>query len=789
MASSFHIFRRNQKLMLAVLTLMAMFAFVFLDPLLKYFGDNQAIANPVEVETKYGNLRRSDLENMAARRQLTAMFLGRLAIKMVANLEDQGRLDLRAPWLRDYQVKQLQERFLQYVMRSVNPGDRREIVNTMLLDKEAQSRDVIISDEAIKLVLKQLTENTVSEPEMARLIRDLPDANEQLLFDSLRSELLASTVLHNFRTSVMAFPPAEMWDYYKRLHQQAEIEALPVSVSDFVDRVAEPTDEELKAFFDEHKDQFAIPGSPEPGFKLPRRQRFQYFKAELDLFRQLAKVTDEEVKKYYEDNKESFRKLELPKDAPATDEQKKSLDDPEPETDSPSTPSAAESEATPVPAEKPAVAPAEQAAPSAKEPPPAKTSPAPSATPKAKPAPKSNQKSFLDRPSQNNRVQFRLVADEKTSNADPKAKAPETEQPAAQPTTTPTESNESNKPETETPAGQEKPDAEKPTEQKPDAEKPVEPKYSPLEEVKDQIIRVLKDEKARTEIRQGMDELASLLSDFSELRSTYNSTDPNAKPPREPNFVELAKQHSFGFEGTELVSESELQSDKSGFGTSRYGEVPIGRVMFEGRAALYTPVVSEDLDGNIYLSWKTEEVADQVPEFKDAREEVLKAWKMIKARDLARKQAETYAAEAAGAKKTLGEYFTGDKTPKVITAGPFSWMTLGTTADNAQRGIPMLSDVPGIENPSMEFMRTVFNLDQDSIGVAKNGSEDIYYVVQVIKYQPPVEEMETDFARADPRSYFGIIMMEKQKLMRDWLASVEQRADLKWIIEPSDEEQ
>jgi hypothetical protein len=345
MASQFHVFRRNQKTILAVVTLMAMFAFVFLDPLLKLLGDNRAVADPVEAETKYGELRRSTIQQLTTKRQLVETFLKHLAFRTVTKLMDQGRADLRTDWIKNLRVGQMQRQFLIFVMRSETPADKRQVVSTMLLDREAQSRGVVISDEAINLLLQQITQGNVTGPEMARIIRDLKDVTDRQLFDALRTELAATTVFRSFGISVEALPPAEMWGYYKRLNQKATIEALPVSVSYYVDRVAEPNEEELKTFFEKYKDQFAYPGSPEPGFKLPRRMRFQYFKAELDLFRQLAKVTDEEIKKYYEDNKESFRKLELPKDSPTDDNAKKS-DDPEPApTDKTETPTTGESEA------------------------------------------------------------------------------------------------------------------------------------------------------------------------------------------------------------------------------------------------------------------------------------------------------------------------------------------------------------------------------------------------------------------------------------------------------------
>ena len=54
MASPFSVFRKNQKLMLAVLTILAMFGFVFLPIVLQNMGGEAAV-NPVVVKTsKYG---------------------------------------------------------------------------------------------------------------------------------------------------------------------------------------------------------------------------------------------------------------------------------------------------------------------------------------------------------------------------------------------------------------------------------------------------------------------------------------------------------------------------------------------------------------------------------------------------------------------------------------------------------------------------------------------------------------------------------------------------------------
>ena len=75
MASPFAVFRRNQKVLLAIVAISAMVAFVFLDPLMKYIGPSQKVENPVVVETKYGALTHSQLDQLLQQRQIVERFL------------------------------------------------------------------------------------------------------------------------------------------------------------------------------------------------------------------------------------------------------------------------------------------------------------------------------------------------------------------------------------------------------------------------------------------------------------------------------------------------------------------------------------------------------------------------------------------------------------------------------------------------------------------------------------------------------------------------------------------
>lgn len=64
MASPFSIFRKNQKVMLGVLTILAMFAFLFIPVWMELMGTHKDV-NPVAVKTsKFGDLRDNEVKGM-----------------------------------------------------------------------------------------------------------------------------------------------------------------------------------------------------------------------------------------------------------------------------------------------------------------------------------------------------------------------------------------------------------------------------------------------------------------------------------------------------------------------------------------------------------------------------------------------------------------------------------------------------------------------------------------------------------------------------------------------------
>ena len=129
---------------------------------------------------------------------------------------------------------------------------------------------MVISDDTINKFLKNWTGSKVTAEQFAAAFRGASVTDTQF-FDLMREELLVRQLKKMFLPSLNVMTPIQRWDYYNRLKRTATIEAIPVAVDVFVKQVEDPTDEELKTFFEENKETLPIPGSPAPDSESRRR--------------------------------------------------------------------------------------------------------------------------------------------------------------------------------------------------------------------------------------------------------------------------------------------------------------------------------------------------------------------------------------------------------------------------------------------------------------------------------------------------------------------------------------
>ena len=839
MASPFKAFRKRQKTMIAILAILAMFAFVVLPIVGKRVGSHQVRNAPVVTTTKYGNIEQSTLREMQIRRRVMLRLLDEIA-RAVAQAGGDARN-------------------VQMVRRAFEPDTTEAVVDTWLLANRAEELGIVISRDRINQFLAGITTSQGLTAEQVRKILAALELSQMQLFAMLEHELLALELQEFFQLSVGGVPPAQRWDYYQRLNRKVTIEALAVPVSQFTAEIPDPGDDALKELFELHKDKPSNPASADPGFIEPMRISVDYVKADYgQLFEaEMAVVPRDKIEAFYQEHIEEFKKEALPEvpislgpqfgpavDPEAPADPKAQSDSPEsvgPEmpagpqepadaetkkdssprngasedvapTEDPEEVETPEKPKSPAPKKKPAKEPVEGDSPKAGD---AEVNEAKAGD--AKPKAKSTDRPDTDAPKTDDGASsvtaaspFRFAsfaeedeAAEKTPEkvADRKVDAPANPPAAAEeapeePMQEPVESKAAEAPAvaSKEPSGETVEASKEPA--------PVE--YRPLESVEDEIRRTLARQSLDAKIDTAFHRIEDQIRRYGDELMIHDPED-GGSPPAEPDLsdiyrlvtVEERPESGMLTRGkTELLSA--LEAAKLDVGKSRVNErAGFVEFAFGTDCPLYRTSMSEDLDGNRYIFWKLDESEERVPEFDDpgVRDRVLEAWRTIEAREPARAEAERLAAEASEAGLPLAEVFAGEPGREVVATEPFSWMTYGAIPAWWARMPPRISqikpsmsgnaetaeaDEDAIEMPGNDFMREVCGLGKGEVGVAFNHPEKIAYVVRVTDVNPMPEVMQKLFLSADYNGYALVGTYDRYDAMQAWVDQIKSEAGFEW---------
>jgi hypothetical protein len=794
MGSPLRVIRKNKKLLMAISTVLAMFAFLFIGPWSQFGAPATTIKNPEVFTWKYGTVTQADVYHELALRHAVNNFLRATAA------------ELQTP---------------EANMRAREIGDPTEssVVQSMIYAKKAEQLGIVPDDAAINNLLEYWTEGRIPQSRIVQIMRriSVPDSSkresrtlkEHELFDTLRKQLQASYVQqavarqygrNNGRAIVFAGDtPADRWHYYLQLNRKATVQVFPVAVADFVSQVSDPSDQTLQAFYDQYKNTIAGPVSPTPGFRQPAKAKFQYFKVNYEklVAEEMPKVTEQEIKDYYEANKDrDYRKKRLPELPP----EGAALPGENPgETTAPptgeQTPPMETSTGKDVPAAKadeksPPTAGAKTEGDKATEmKSDAKKTDSPKAslpkTPKSdgKSAPKGKQSSQLRKPAS--------LDGELLALADEVLLAQKTD--AKTPATKPADTKATDAKAAETKAA----DAKAPDTQTPDTQTPTTSipliEYEPLEKVAEEVRKHVAEQKVDDRIQKAFTPLMERVNKYrSELGRFRVKLGPEPAPL---DIAALAKEFDVEAKDTAMISAQQAY-DETDIGRSQ-GQISLTtfrapsfiEMAYATRAPIQTfePKESEDIDRNRYLWWKTAERAENTPALADIKTEVVQAWKMIEARKPAKAKAEEYAKQVQEANLPMRDVLTAVPGAEVATAGPFSWLdrSLGQT--------PEMSKVSGVKDPGNEFMRTVFSLDPNQTGVAPNFPENTFYVVQLESTAPPLDELENGFmsAMASPMSaqtYAVVGALDHRYDAAAWLKELEDQFEVKSVRSTEPEE-
>jgi len=710
MVGSFEIFRKYQRTLLAGVAILAMLAFFVLPPFLQ-MGSSGTVQDPVAVSWQGGELREGGLERAVAIRGVVNRFLAEAAA-----------LGGRGP------------------TRQFLPEQEEQTVQTILLAQDAKDNGVVVSDRAVNAFLAQWTGNLVRPEQLADLLSRLRigplTVSQQEVFDVLRTQLAAQTMLMLHQPAFSGNPPGWRWDHFRRLDQRATVELIPVIVENFADAVAKPSEAALRSLYEKHKNVLPEARSSTPGFREPHRVQYEYLVAKRGVFDEASskEVTDEQIADYYEKNKIAMFRARPAAEASATEkqateaaiEQKPAAD--KPNSDKPAAPEAAK------PKEPASVQPAEPAAT-----PGASVSRPPVVLASFKqPAATATDKPATDKPAE--------PADAKAADAVPK------DDPA---------------------------------------------QFEPLEKVKDEIRKRLAQSRSDARIDAIFTKVAGDVASYAEDYALWQARrSTGVEAPRPPDLAKIAEKQGLEWARSQLIpADAAIAAGGIGSSFERFSDPanPFGfrswiDQMYASNTMSLRPITSRDIEGNRYLSWKTEDQPEFTPSFDTARSDVERAWRIIEARGLARNRAEEIARQATSTGRSLGEAVAEAAAAKVagmesMQVGPFSWFEQDEVAAG---GAPRMSSPDGVSMPGEEFMRAVFSLEPNGTAVAFNEPQTVCYAIRMVSQEPEPEILRERFAaaRGDRQRTMAIEQGEATRSFRTTIDDMEKRRRLDWKRQP-----
>ncbi|MDB5342174.1 MAG: hypothetical protein JWP89_551 [Schlesneria sp.] len=686
-----------------------------------------------------------------------------------------------------------------------------------VLNHEAKRMGVNVSDEAVTEFLRDATNKKLTEKAYIGALKESGLAESEV-FGLIRNELEVQLVQRLLsppaagvqmylqyirgagRTAFMT--PDQRWENFRKMNVREGLTAVALPVTEFVkpDLVAEPSESELREYFDKRK-SFRGDEYGNPGFLEMPKVKLAYLKAaDLEIYEKgLAEPTDQEVVTYYLANRDRYRIFDIP-DSPDSSmpDLKSGAENVEGAADA-ATPVNVVPEAPvgPGPSNPPAtdVPEKEKAATDELKKEPAKEGDKPQESAKEEPKCGDEEAAKKDEPAKSDPAEeaVKPVAEEK-KDPQPAESAKENEAPPAP----------------ALPSG----DAELPPKLTPPAMPPRFPapgapaRYRELDDdLKLDIRETLLRDKAFSKMSDAADKAFEFMM---EMGMKYLSADAKERDKISSSFADqckaYAEKNGLEYHETKEMTQMELSSsldekigDADEAVSSQRNARKVYQLCFETnssgrgpRVSLYAPQRADSLTAR-YAYWKISEIPAKIPDLanKETRQLVLDSWKFEKARTLAQARANDLAelirkAPADVSAALSGQTINGtkDSPPVSVREVPmFSWLRTSQSVPTMGLPFPTESNLGGeIGNPGPDFFKLVFEkLSDGEVGVSLNPQKTVFYVVKV---------HDRDGSGPDG----GVVMQElQQKFLKerftsefptpyDFLASQEQQLlDMRWV--------
>lgn len=842
MSSPLNLFRKYQYVFLVVLGVILMFTFVIAPPIADYMGQKQmaaGAADEVVVTWVGGEVRETDLIRMHRSHFATLRFLN--AVRLASELPERD-----FQFTNDGRMVRIDKNGRPLFYFPSQARSEEALLQKVILARKAASLGIVIDDDTITEYLGRLILDTPVRGDQLNSLLDQVNPKEPRdqitvaeLFDQLRIELAADRTAELLGMAPLASTPAEDREYFDRLNRRVKAELLPLPVNDYVSQVEEPSEAEIAALYEKHKEDFRDPYSPDPGFRRRLRIAFAFVKADMapymeeELAKAKEKITDAEIEKHYRENPHLYQvrsQDEVPPEPRPRGPEKEPTDN-EP-TGNKKTDNDSSQSQTPATEETPDGTDdtgADEKQPDGQEP---ESNPSQPENPQSYRMPPRHKQVFVTAlaANQNPENDEDATQPETTDDDAPEpADAAQPDSPTADTATVPP--GESAPPDAE--AAGDKPtsaaaesgtegtgakgtgakgtrakgaDAEasgdttaddaKPPASRPATQKPLRPLDDKL---KGEIREKLATANARLAARSRVDEaIKNVERDARSFARAYARWEDRGKESGEPQPAPLdpeALAQKYGLSGKpalvagttgllDAIDVGETEIGKSfTFNPQTGRQVSFAALAYNESTQLYMPEkISHFLLDTEYCFWKTKQDPSHVPALADVRAEVIQAWKKNRAVLLAKEDAEKKSSQARAEKKSLQELFANDKT-KVIETEEFSWLTYGNIAPGSFNP-PRLSEVIGVEAAGQDFMTAVFALHKGEVGVALDEPHSVVYVVRLAEEVKSTKQLDEDFFEGLRQGVDQLAMQNRFEITGEWYRDIGKEMKITWRRDP-----
>ena len=205
---------------------------------------------------------------------------------------------------------------------------RPSILRLVVLTREAEARGIrttLAERRDLLAGLRWLSrQGRFSSQRYREFIESTPYTDAQM--DRLARRIVKVAKLLSLRKDGVLSTRAEAWMVYRHQNRRARIRYVKIDAEPLV-KVLDLDADELRPFYEKHRDTIADPEAGTIGYMAPSRAKVEYAAAHVDKIAENVGVSAEEIEEYYEEHKDTEFVIEQEEDeGPAEDAEEESTE-------------------------------------------------------------------------------------------------------------------------------------------------------------------------------------------------------------------------------------------------------------------------------------------------------------------------------------------------------------------------------------------------------------------------------------------------------------------------------